>query len=145
MDSSGVYFFYGTLVDRDLLARVAGQPIDELEIEPAIIAGFRRTGVIRQRYPILLRDASSHADGILVSGLSRRARSRLADYEGANYRLERVTVAGGSGRPVDAMVFQFIGRLRSNHRHWRLDSWQRRWKRRAMRRAGRLKDSPARA
>jgi len=139
------YFFYGTLVDLDLLSRVAGQPVGHGATEPAVVHGYRRTGIVGQRYPTMIRDSSSRVVGILVHGLNRRAARRLAAYEGANYRLEPVTVADRAGRPIEALVFLVVTALRSNRRHWRLDLWQRRWKRRAMRRAGRLKDSGGRA
>jgi hypothetical protein len=128
-------------MDLDLLNRVAGQPVEPAMTEPAMIAGYRRTGIVGQRYPTLVRDPSSRVAGILVHGLNQRAAWRLAAYEGANYRLEPVSVADRVGRPTGAVVFLVVTALRSNRRHWRLDRWQRRWKRRAMRRAGRLKDS----
>jgi len=141
-DAPLLYFFFGTLLDLELLARVAGSHVSEWQTRPAVIAGYRRTGVIGRGYPILVRDPASRTDGIIVTELGPRAMRRLDRYEGPNYRLTPVTVVDRSCRPVDAVVFLVADRLRSNRRHWRLDVWQRRWKRRAMRRAGRLKDPP---
>jgi hypothetical protein len=132
------------LVDTDLLALVAGQTIDPRAIRPASITGYWRTGVVGRGYPILLRRAGGHVEGIVVLGLSRRARTRLATYEGSNYRLMPATVESG-GRTVSAVVFMFVGSgsgLRSDLRSWSLDRWRRRWKRRALRRADRLSRRP---
>lgn len=134
------YFFYGTLMDRELLARVCGMPIETLHIEPATIAGFRRTGVVGRSYPILVENPGGGVAGILVFGLSARAAMRLDAYEGANYRLAEAEVKAGQ-RSVAARYYAFVGAtngLRSDRRDWSLDHWRRRWKRRAMRRAGRL-------
>lgn len=135
------HFFFGTLMDVELLARVAGEPVAEHQIVPAEIAGFRRTGVVGRSYPILVERPGGRVAGILVFGLSRRARKRLDIYEGKNYRLTPVNVTAGRWS-VAAQYYAFVGAqsgLRSDRLDWRLDRWRRRWKRRAMRRAGRLK------
>jgi hypothetical protein len=134
------YFFFGTLMDAELLARVAGEPVAPGQIVPAEIAGFRRTGVIARSYPILMERPGGRVAGVLVFGLSPRAGTRLDAYEGANYELKPVTVRAGRWW-VAARYYAFVGMkngLRSDGRLWVLERWRRRWKRRAMRRAGRL-------
>ena len=136
------FFFFGTLMDRDLLERVAGQPVSARQIEPAAIAGYRRTGVIGRAYPILVRSTGSRTAGIVVHGLDGRAARRLDAYEGSNYRLTPVTVTQANGRAIEAVVYLFRDERKSDRRLWRLADWQRRWKRRALRRAARLKTPP---
>lgn len=140
-DSDAVpYFFYGTLVDLDLLSLVTGQVIDARAVRPATLAGYWRTGVVGRSYPILMRRAGGRVDGILVLGLSGTARRRLAAYEGGNYRATSAVVEC-RGRTIAVAVFMFVGfgtGLRSDMRSWSLERWRRRWKRRARRRAGRL-------
>lgn len=134
------HFFFGTLMDRELLARVAGEPVAPDQIVPAEISGFRRTGVTGRSYPILVECPGGRVAGVLVFGLSTRAGKRLDAYEGVNYDLKPVTVRAGRWS-VAARYYAFVGTksgLRSDGRLWRLERWQRRWKRRAMRRAGRL-------
>lgn len=134
------YFFFGTLMDVELLARVCGEPVASSQVVPAEIAGFRRTGVTGRSYPILVERSGGRVEGILVFGLSPRASTRLDAYEGANYALKPVTVRTGRWS-VAARYYAFVGArngLRSDGRLWTLERWQRRWKRRAMRRAGRL-------
>ncbi len=153
MDSSAIgpraaaalpYFLYGTLVDRDLLARVSGDAIGSLRVEGASMVGWRRTGVVDRTYPCLVRQPRGQVDGILVYGLSAAARARLDEYEGVNYRLIRAIVANRHGNPVAVAMYEFVGfasGLRSDRRLWHLTTWQRRWKRRALRRASRLRPS----
>lgn len=134
------YFFFGTLMDVELLARVAGEPVESGQIVPAEIAGFRRTGVKGRSYPILVKRPGGRVAGILVFGLSLRAGKRLDTYEGINYALKPVTVRAGRWS-IAARYYTFVGAksgLRSDGRLWVLERWRRRWKRRAMRRAGRL-------
>lgn len=140
------YFFYGTLMDRELLERVAGEPVAPSRVAPATISGFRRTGVVGRSYPILVENPGGRVAGILVFGLSARAAMRLDAYEGANYRLADAEVKAGQ-RLVAVRYYAFVGAtngLRSDWRDWDLDRWRRRWKRRAMRRASRL-NGPRRA
>jgi len=132
------HFFYGTLIDRELLARVSGRRVPESDIEPATLRGWRRVGVVGRSYPILVASPGGSVEGVLVRGLGDGAERRLADYEGPNYRLARSTAIDRRGRPVACAVFLFAGGLRPDRREWRLERWQRRWKRRALRRAARL-------
>ena len=138
------YFFFGTLLDLELLSLVSGQAIDKRAVRPAALSGYWRTGVIGRSYPILMRRTGGHVDGILVGDLSPGARRRLDIYEGPNYHLTPVIVESG-GRPTAALVYMFAGfgtGLRSDGRAWSLDRWRRRWKRRARRRAARLRTLP---
>lgn len=136
------FFFYGTLVDLDLLARVSGETIAARQVEAAWVRGYRRTGVIGRSYPILRRRSGGLVEGILVRGLSASVRARLDEYEGVNYRRVRSAVRDRQGRGHAAVMYAFVGfesGLRSDQRPWRLAVWQRRWKRRALRRVGRLR------
>lgn len=128
-------FFYGTLMDGDLLARVAGCVIDPARTEPATIAGYRRSGVAGERYPILVPYGPGRAEGLLVRDLSQEALRRLVTYEGADFRLAPVTVTTARGEATAAAAFLNAGPIRPSHRDWRLAAWQRRWKKRALRRA----------
>ncbi len=43
------YFFYGTLMDGDVLARVVGQPVPPAPLEAAVVEGYRRLYVAGPR------------------------------------------------------------------------------------------------
>ncbi len=132
------FFFYGTLMDADLLELVAGEAVPREAIEPASLRGFRRTGVAGRSYPMLVRRSGGRVEGILVRGLGRDARRRFVAYEGTGYRLARLGVTDLAGGRVTARIFLDAGAMRSDGKPWSLAGWRRRWKRRALRRAGRL-------
>lgn len=123
------YFFYGTLMDADVLRAVVGT---EATMEPATLRGWRRVGVRGEAYPIIVRDVASRVDGVLVRGLDARAASRLMSYEGPEYTVIRACVACG-GRTVAAHVFApRPGRLLRTEGAWDFEAWRRRHKRRWM-------------
>ena len=90
------YFFYGTLLDRDLLARVVGRRVPDARIESATLEGYRRLRMTGTPYPMLARESGGRVDGILVKGLGQTAARRLSNYEGHRYtiRFGRTTRPG---------------------------------------------------
>ena len=99
------YFFYGTLLDRGLLARVIGRPVPEARIEGATLKGYRRLRMAGTPYPMLARERGTRVDGILVRGLDQTAARRLADYEGARYTVQVLPVVGSRSGVARARVF----------------------------------------
>lgn len=121
------YFFYGTLMDIDVLRAVIGT---DVAMEPAVLRGWRRVGVRGEDYPIIIRDMSSRVDGVLVRGLDERAAARLASYEGAEYVLIKSAVFC-RGRTIAVNVFApRPGRLLKTENGWNFEAWRRRHKRR---------------
>ena len=121
------YFFYGTLMDADVLRAVTDT---EATMEPAVLRGWRRVGVRGEDYPIIVRDMSSRVDGVVVRGLDTRAAARLASYEGAEYTLIKTTVLC-RGRRIATNVFApRPGRLLKTENAWNFEAWRKRHKRR---------------
>lgn len=85
-------FLYGTLLDPDVLAKVAGRHIP---IAPATLHGWRRVATPDGRYPTLRR-ARAVVDGALVA-VNSATLARLAAYEGPSYRLTGVVVRTALG------------------------------------------------
>lgn len=122
-------FFFGTLMDPDILGLVIGRPVDARELEPAGLSGFRRVRVQGASYPMLVPDPAGLVEGRLWRGGDRRERARLDAYEGPGYRLEPVTVETRSGERVAALVYRAVpGALRPTEEPWELAAWQARFK-----------------
>ena len=51
----GTYFFYGTLMDRDVLNIVSGLNLAPARLRPARLPGYRRVRVQDVQYPAVLR------------------------------------------------------------------------------------------
>lgn len=122
-------FFFGTLMDPDILGLVIGRPIDPRALEPARLPGFRRVRVEGASYPMLVPDQAAGVEGRLWYGGGAEERARLDAYEGPAYRLEPVVVETTSGERVTALVYQVVpGSLRSSEEPWELAAWQARFK-----------------
>ena len=123
------FFFYGTLLDHDVMALVIGRRLPPSAFVPARLKGHVRRRAKGVSYPILLRDPSGEVEGVVVGGLTRRDVERLSAYEGPRYHIAplKVTV-GGALRTVSVFEpkeesFQPVDGA------WDLALWQGRYKR----------------
>lgn len=122
-------FFFGTLMDPDVRELVCGRAFPPDSVEPATAQGFRRVFVAGRHYPMLLAHASGWVDGTLVRGVDPESVHRLQVYEGWEYSLQPMQVHLASGTTVMAHVFICPPHIQPDKRDWRLDQWQRRFKR----------------
>jgi hypothetical protein len=124
------YFFYGTLLDPDVMTLVIGRRLPPGRYVAATLPGYARRRAKGASYPIVLRDRRGEVQGAVVGGLSMRDVARLAAYEGPRYR-----IASRKVRIKDAFasvsVFEPVEeRFEPVEGEWHLEVWQRRDKRR---------------
>jgi hypothetical protein len=117
------YFFFGTLMDADVLGVVLGRPPAAIAYATARLEGYRRWRVRGESYPIVRPDSSGGVDGVLVSDLSPAEIGRLNFYEGEEYRPLPLTVTSAGG-PRRALVFADDGGLQTDG-DWAFERWQR--------------------
>lgn len=123
------FFFYGTLLDRDVTALVLGRRLAPAAFVPAVLPGHARRRVKGASYPIAVRDPRSEVAGAAVGGLSIRDVARLAAYEGPRYRIAPLKVRI-AGRLTMLSVFAPLEeRFQPTGGSWELAAWQRRHKR----------------
>lgn len=122
-DATLPYFFFGTLMDADVLGVVLGRVVLDRELEPAILDGFERLRVRGERYPTLRPRPDGHLNGILISGLTAQEISRITFYEGEEYRLSEITLEViGRGRQT---VLTFMANVPFDADGvWDFASWQ---------------------
>jgi hypothetical protein len=123
------FFFYGTLLDCDVMALVLRRRLPPAAFAPASLPGHARRRAKGATYPIVVRDPRGTVPGAIVSGLSTRDVARLTDYEGPGYRVVplRVRLAGAM---TAVSVFEPVrSRLQPSGELWDLALWQRRHKR----------------
>ncbi len=126
------YFFYGSLMDVDILSAVAGERIPPARLISARLVGYERLSARHDVFPIIVEDPGANIEGVLVIGLSSTAVRRLARYEGSGYVAAKRRVISAKG-PCDAYVFISIRPGRSSGKPWDFESWRRRHKRRLLR------------
>ncbi|MEX2642814.1 MAG: gamma-glutamylcyclotransferase family protein [Acetobacterales bacterium] len=97
------YFFYGTLMDPALLARLVGAAA--ATVEPARLVGFRRVRLRGQPYPTVVPAEDGSVDGIVVGRIDAAGARRLAEYEGPSYSIRLFGVMLQDGRTRRVRVF----------------------------------------
>jgi hypothetical protein len=123
------FFFYGTLLDRDVARLVLGRRLPPQAYVPAALPGHARRKVKGASYPIVVRDPRGRVAGAIVGGLSGRDVERLAAYEGPRYRIAPLKVRIG-GVTATVSVFEPLEeRFQPTSGKWDLVAWQRRYKR----------------
>ena len=123
------FFFYGTLLDRDVATMVLGRRLPPHAYAPAALPGHARRWVKGASYPIVVRDPHSEVAGAVVGGLSARDVTRLAAYEGPRYRITPLKVRIAGRMEVVSVFEPRDERLEPAGGVWELAAWQRRYKR----------------
>ena len=98
------FFFFGTLMDIDVLARVVGRRVRPSEFEPALLWGQRRHQVRNAPYPVLRPHRDSHVRGVLFQPRSWDERLRVDHFESGEYEADILRVQAGT-RMVDALCY----------------------------------------
>jgi hypothetical protein len=122
-------FFFGTLMDLDVLAHVLARPVEHRELEPARLRGFARVRAKASIYPVLVPHPAGAVEGRLLRRASRRDIERLNLYESEGYRAELRPVRARDGAMQAAWLYLGLRRLGATREPWRLGAWQRRHKR----------------
>jgi hypothetical protein len=123
------FFFYGTLLDPDVMALVIGRRLPPSVFVPAILPGHSRRRAKGATYPIVVRNVGDRVQGVVVGGLTSRDVARLAAYEGPGYRIAQLKVRVG-GEIAAVSVFEpIVARLQPSTSPWDFALWKGRYKR----------------
>lgn len=95
-------FVYGTLMDDDLVRRLAGRP---LPWRPAVLEGYCRTLDPSIGYPVVHPLAGASVDGRVLEEIDERTLAALDAYEGGHYRRVVVRVQTSDGGRTDAYTY----------------------------------------
>jgi Gamma-glutamyl cyclotransferase, AIG2-like len=115
-------FFFGSLMDLELLALVIGRPVDDLSTEAATLHGFERRRAVGESFPIIVPHPGGRIDGLLVDGLTAVDLDRIQFFEGSDYALHPFTVECAAER-VDVQVFLPTARLEAEPSAWDFAAW----------------------
>ncbi len=132
------FFFYGTLLDRDVMALVIGRRLPPSAYVPASLPGHARRRVKGSSYPVTIRDPRGEVPGAVVRGLSARDVAELAAYEGQGYRIVPLNVKCAGGRTVVSVFEPIVSKLQPSGELWDLVKWQQRHKRAFARRVAKV-------
>lgn len=115
-------FFFGSLMDRDLLALVIGRAIDDLTVTEATLLGFERRRARDESFPIIVPHPGGRVDGVLVDGLGAADLDRIQFYESDDYALQAFKIDTAAGR-AEAQVFLPTETLEDEGVVWDFESW----------------------
>lgn len=119
------FFFYGTLLDRDVTALVLGRRLPPQAYTAAWLPGRARRRVKGATYPIVVVDPRGKVPGAVVSGLSARDVARLSAYEGPRYRIAPLRVKIGGALVVVSVFEPLEQSFQPVEGYWDLVEWQR--------------------
>ena len=119
------FFFYGTLLDRDVTALVLGRRLPPQAFVPAVLPGWSRWRVQGGSYPISIPDRKGQVTGAVVRGLSARDVRRLSAYEGQGYVVSPLNVRMGGVLTTVSVFEPVVSKLKPTNRPWELALWQR--------------------
>ncbi len=122
------FFFFGTLMDREILSHLLDRPVAAAELRPARLHGFRRVAARNASYPLLRPDPGGRVEGLLFFARPEDVR-RINHYECDEYRAELHEVRTAGGETVAAWLY--LGRdtvMEAGEEPWELDSWAARHK-----------------
>ena len=123
------FFFYGTLLDRDVASLVLRRRLPPAAYIPAALPHHARRRVRGASYPIVVRDPRNEVRGAIVRGLSVRDVARLAAYEGPRYRIAPLKVTVGGALKVVSVFEPKEESFQPVDGAWDLSLWQGRYKR----------------
>ena len=117
-------FFFGTLMDLDVLTYLLERPVDVADLRPATIQGFRRARAAGASYPVLVPEPGSQVDGRLLRRATARDIARINHYESGEYRAELRHVVTEDGAETAAWLYLALEHLAAADAHWSLTEWQ---------------------
>jgi gamma-glutamylcyclotransferase (GGCT)/AIG2-like uncharacterized protein YtfP len=122
------FFFYGTLMDRDVLSAVLGRRVKRSDLKSARVKGYRRASVRGLDYPIVAPDKSAFVAGVMLDRATNADFNKLNAYE-EGYRLVHVPVQ--SPGALHAKAYLFAGEpeaITIAGKFWSLTAWRKRYK-----------------
>lgn len=117
-------FLFGSLRDAELFERVAGRPMADYRVDPAVLVDHRTERAANEAYPVLVGAPGARAEGLVVRGLHVEIIDRISFYETTDYRLEAIEVLV-DGVVVAARCYHATEILPSSGEWWCLETWRR--------------------
>ena len=102
------FFFYGTLIDPEILDAVLRRPVDLIRRRAAVLEGYRCVYRRGACYPVLVPETTARVVGTVVSGLTTRDVALLRLYEGPDYEIQEMSVGLSGWRSHRVRVNVFL-------------------------------------
>jgi hypothetical protein len=120
-----LFFFYGTLMDRELRQRLLGARAAGLRVTPGVLIHHRRFAARYGDYPVLVPELNGRVSGVFVEGMDAHALLWIAHFEGPWYLPQRVTAFDERRRHLRPWAFRPTHRGAATSQPWNFRRWQR--------------------
>tara|TARA_E500000318_G_scaffold76301_1_gene70897 strand:- start:147 stop:632 length:486 start_codon:yes stop_codon:yes gene_type:complete len=117
------YFFFGTLMDPDVLSLVLGRDPGPLSTV-AILSDFARVRVEGEPYPALVEAPGGQVEGLLLSDYVPEDDRRIRFFEDFDFAIEQCSVETASG-PVTALYCGAVRNIAPMDTTWSYSDWMR--------------------
>ena len=117
------FFFFGTLLDLDVLSIVLDRPVGPTDLAPARLQGFARRRVLTDSFPMLVEDPNGHVDGAVFTARDQTDHDRVLFFEDFDYDLEPCRPVLESGEEVEALYCGAEPQTAAADALWSLAEW----------------------
>jgi hypothetical protein len=117
------YFFFGTLMDREVLATVLDRPVAADELSRAWLHGYQRVRAANTSYPILVPAPGVVVGGIVFQPKDDRDDVRIRHFEDGEYAERWLSVHLAGGGRLASRVFFALEVLEATDEAWDLATW----------------------
>jgi hypothetical protein len=115
-------FFFGSLMDLELLALVTERPAESFRAETAVLHGFERRRAVGESFPVIVPHPGGRVEGVVVEQLTESDIERIQFFEGADYALHPFAVELVGAR-VEAHVYLPTAQLEAEAEGWDFGAW----------------------
>lgn len=122
--SGHTFFFYGSLMDRELLEAVIGRNAGHLKFTLGWLKGFAAEIAANYSFPTLIERRAGRVDGLIVEHLTATDVERIAYFEDEEYAPTIADVATADTE-IAARFYVATTRLKSSGRPWNFEHWRR--------------------
>jgi len=121
-------FFYGSLLDLDVLELVVERAVQAVELIPARIDDYQRVRLLHDSYPMLAPAPGQCVHGAVFELLSAREFERIRFFEADEYQFSPCRVQLADRRWQEVLFCAEAAMPGGALGEWRLADWQRRHK-----------------
>ncbi len=121
--SGHTFFFYGSLMDRELLEAVIDRSSQHLHLQPGRLDGYAAETAHGYSFPTLVARSTGIVEGVVTHGLSDEDVARISYFEDTEYAPQAVEVLTAQAR-ILARTYMSTSALRSSGEAWDFTHWR---------------------
>jgi hypothetical protein len=122
--SGHTFFFYGSLMDRDLLEAVIGRRASGIAFTPGWLTGYTAEKAAGYTFPTLVESRTGRVNGVITQGLTQADADRITYYEDNDEYAAQIIDIATAETDIAAQVFMSATPMMSSGEPWSFDRWK---------------------